>query len=408
MIIRPKAQLPNTTIGIDLPFSKSISNRLLIMNALSTEKVKIDGLSESDDTRILESLLPSPAYELNAGMAGTAYRFMLAYLCVKGEKHLLTGHQRMLERPIGPLVNALNELGAKIEYLNRHGYPPISILPSNLKGGEVRVNSSISSQFISALMMIAPQLEGGLKISFDGPVVSWPYVKMTADLMSKANISVQLSKAKIEVQEGEYDIVDATRVEKDWSSAAFFYSVFALSNLKSLKLNAITIESVQGDQQCTTIFQQLGVKTEPVEGGLLLSKMPISMQETELDMNDVPDLILPFVTAASFMLSSIKVKGISTLFHKESNRVEALQKELSKFGVNLTYDEHHLHCTRQGQIPKNVSINHYNDHRIAMCFAVLAALGVEIEMNNGSVVNKSFPRFWKELDKILAVDHSLF
>lgn len=408
MIIRPKKLNSSSTYTVEIPTSKSISNRLLILNALADDATKLIDLSESEDTKILTRLIKSELNELNAGMAGTAYRFMLAYLSLMGEEKVLTGHQRMLERPISPLVEALKILGAKINYLGQDGFPPLQIKPSKLRSAQLEIDGSLSSQFISALMMIAPLLDKGLRLNFKGEVVSRPYVEMTADLMANAKIELNLSEEFVEIKAGRYELPSELKVEKDWSSAAFFYAYFAISDLSMLMVKGLDLNSIQGDKTCAALFKLLGVNSEQQNEGVLLTKIPIQQEEIRVNMIEIPDLIPPFVVAAVFLQDSVKISGISTLFHKESNRVVALQTELKKLGIKLDYDRVQLRCQKVGKLPENVKIEHYNDHRIAMCFSVLVAKGLNISMSYESVVNKSFPNFWTEMDKFSSVHHSAF
>lgn len=408
MIIRPQKLNSSSTYTVEIPTSKSISNRLLILNALADDATKLIDLSESEDTKILTRLLKSELNELNAGMAGTAYRFMLAYLSLMGEDKILTGHQRMLERPISPLVEALKILGANINYLGQDGFPPLQIKPSKLRSAQLEIDGSMSSQFISALMMIAPLLDKGLRLNFKGELVSRPYVEMTADLMANAKIELNLSEDFVEIKAGRYELPSELKVEKDWSSAAFFYAYFALSDLSMLMLNGLDLNSIQGDKACAVLFKLLGVNSEQQNEGVLLTKIPIQQEEISVNMIEVPDLIPPFVVAAAFLQDTVKISGISTLFHKESNRVVALQTELKKLGIKLDYDRVQLRCQKVGKLPENIKIEHYNDHRIAMSFSVLVAKGLNISLSDESVVNKSFPKFWTQMDKFSSVYHSAF
>ena len=388
---------------IDLPSSKSISNRLLIAQALSGNTIVLENLSKAEDTVLLQKALASNKETVNVGMAGTAFRFLTAYYSISNGTKILTGSKRMLQRPIGVLVEKLKELGADITYLKNDGFPPLKIVGKRLKGGPLSIDASVSSQYISALLLIAPHLENGLQLSLKGEVVSFPYIDLTIDLQQQIGIDINRDGSLISVKNGAHTSNLQMVVEADWSSAAFFYQIVALSG-KSLFINNLSASSRQGDMNCFKIFEELGVKTEFLKEGALLTQHAHQVQSIlKLDMTETPDLIPPVAVVASQLCSKISITGTKTLYIKECNRVEALKTELAKLGVELNEVDGNCFEIRQSdktmENEKVLSFLSYDDHRIAMSLAPLA-LRYKIEIDSLHVVVKSFPTYWVEINKV--------
>ncbi len=387
---------------IDLPGSKSISNRLLIARALSNGQIRLVKLSTAQDTLELQNALNSDAEIIDVGLAGTAFRFLTAYYSMKAENIILTGAKRMKERPIGVLVEQLRALGANINYREKEGFPALQIRNGKLKGGKRSIDASVSSQYISALLLIAPYLEGGLELTLVGNVVSFPYIDLTISLQQLLNIEVYRKGNTITVSRGVYQSEQAVIVESDWSSAAFFYQYVSFSG-KSLFIKHINSKSFQGDVACWSIFKSFGVVTEFKDGGAFLS-FDSSLVENELtfDLTETPDLIPSVVVTASQLVEKITIIGTKTLYIKESNRVEALKNELIKMGSVLTEidgNSFEISGSKMIKPQEKIVFSTYNDHRIAMCLAPLAIFD-NIKLEDKKVVEKSFPTFWKELAKV--------
>ncbi|MEQ9351946.1 MAG: 3-phosphoshikimate 1-carboxyvinyltransferase [Vicingaceae bacterium] len=392
----------STRSKIYLPASKSIANRLLIMQALSNGSLALENSSTAEDTLLLEAALKSNESIINVGMAGTAYRFLTAYYaCQKGKTVVLDGAERMHKRPIKLLVDVLRTLGADINYLKEEGFPPLKINGKQLSVGKISIDGSISSQYISAILMILPLLETDSQLELTGRVVSLPYIDLTIGLMKAAGIQVQRKDNKVKVQNGIYGSLSPIKVEADWSAAAFFYQFVALSDL-SIELIDLDFNSLQGDQKTAHHFEKLGVKTEKTSQGLLLTKSTIPNHEfVTFDLVDCPDLIPAIAATAAQLIDKTVISGTSTLRIKESNRVEALQKELAKVNVeliDLEEDVIEIHKT-SGNTSHPVFGTH-NDHRMAMCLAPLVCVYQNIEIEAIEVVQKSFPSYWKEIEKL--------
>ena len=392
-----------TVPKIDLPSSKSISNRLLIAQALFGNTIVLENLSEAEDTVLLQKALASNEETVNVGMAGTAFRFLTAYYSISKVTRILTGSERMLKRPIGVLVEKLKKLGADITYLKNDGFPPLKIVGKRLKGGPLSIDASVSSQYISALLLIAPHLENGLQLRLKGEVVSFPYIDLTIDLQQQIGIDINRDGSLISVKNGAHTSNLQMVVEADWSSAAFFYQIVALSG-KSLFINNLSPTSRQGDMNCFKIFEELGVKTEFLKEGALLTQHAHQIQSIlKLDMTETPDLIPPVAVVASQLCSKISISGTKTLYIKECNRVAALKTELAKLGVELNeVDGNCFEIQRSDKTMENekgLSFLSYDDHRMAMSLAPLA-IRYKIEIDSLDVVVKSFPTYWIEMKKV--------
>jgi 3-phosphoshikimate 1-carboxyvinyltransferase len=381
---------------VELPVSKSIANRYLIISALAGKQFDLpDTLPE--DVRILRDALSSNSSEVNIGMAGTAMRFLTAnYALQEGKTVILTGVERMKQRPIAELIDALRKLGAEIEYMENEGFPPLRITGKKLKGGEVEIPASISSQFISALMMIGPIMENGLKVNLKGKVLSKPYILLTADCMQNCGVDVKLDGNTISIPSSEYRIAGLT-VEADWTSASYFYALAAARPNSKLLLNGLKIDSSQGDSILVDWFGKMGITSVQKENGVEISSSDKINFPTELDFTDHPDLAQSFAFLAAAQGKPVKLTGLDNLRLKETDRVAALKIELEKLGVSVLVEGSTM--TISGSISvKEATIKTYNDHRMAMSAAVLSTV-IPIEVEKPEVVGKSFPEFWEELKK---------
>jgi 3-phosphoshikimate 1-carboxyvinyltransferase len=397
---------------IRLPSSKSISNRLLIIRALASDGFDIAHLSDADDTLLLQELLQKirkhkdrlSMTELDTANAGTAMRFLTAYLSMVPGKWILTGSEQMKQRPIGILVDGLKSLGAQIDYLSKLGYPPVMIHGTSLRGREIIVDPGISSQFVSALILIGPKIPGGLTLHLSGPAVSFPYVKMTISLMKDFGIHVIQERSRIFIAEGDYIPCNFT-VEPDWSAAAFWYEAAALADYVDLELEGLTRESIQGDSVLSDIFRAFNVITEFTGKGVHLTKSSQPLQENQFKFNfsDHPDIAPAVITSCSMLGLHGLFTGLKSLQIKETDRLLALKTEYEKIGIKAeTYSTGNLIPAIEiiaGRVtcPPGLQINTYGDHRMAMTFAPLAILNGNIRIENPEVVTKSYPGFWNDL-----------
>jgi len=387
---------------ITLPASKSISNRALILNALSENPCEIQNLSDSDDTCILQRALKSADTHFDIGASGTAMRFLTAFFANKSDKQsiTITGSDRMKQRPIKILVDALNSLGAKIEYLEKDGFPPLRIFGRALEGGEIRLNGSVSSQYISALLMIAPLMKHGLKITLEGEIVSKPYILMTLEMMREFGVNADFSGNMIDIKPQKYRIVPFT-VEADWTSASYWYELLSIAGDGKIFLHGLRKNSFQGDRKTAELFENLGVKTDFRENGILLTANEKTCREMRYNFVNEPDLAQTFAVTCCAKNVPFEFSGLQSLKIKETDRISALISELKKLGYVLReFPENTLiwngeRCEAQ----KNPNIATYQDHRMAMAFAPIALMQ-SIEIQHPEVVSKSYPNFWADLDLI--------
>lgn len=390
---------------IHISGSKSESNRLLIFNALFNNPVQIGNLSNSEDTRLIQKALKTNSYLIDVGQAGTAFRFLTAYFAIKeGRTVVLTGSERMKQRPVGVLVDALINLGARIEYSEKEGFPPLKITGSNLINKEVELSAGISSQFISALMLIAPKLKNGLKIYLKNEVTSQPYIEMTARVLKVLGVIVSIKNRLIEIENLHFVQKQEWKIESDFSSASYFYSLLAISPTTSvLKLSDFRKNSLQGDSQVAEYFQKyFGIKTEFSETQIILSKNPtFRPQPFEVDLNPTPDLAQTIAVCSAALKIKCKLTGLKTLKIKETDRLIALHNELKKIGVNSVIEEDSIEITDFFDVCETPFINTYNDHRMAMSFAPLTVL-MDLEIENPNVVEKSYPDFWMNLESVFS------
>ncbi|NJW54083.1 3-phosphoshikimate 1-carboxyvinyltransferase [Salinimicrobium oceani] len=380
--------------------SKSESNRLLILQA-QFPNLRIENLSNSDDTQVLQTALAGPKTIVDIHHAGTAMRFLTAYLSAKeGVEVILTGSERMQERPIGVLVDALRELGAEISYEKQEGFPPLRIKGKNFEKDRVEVQANISSQYISALMLMALSLPRGLKIDLEGKVTSVPYIEMTLQLLRQCGITGTFENNSISINSAAHIDDKSLTVESDWSSASYFYSIAALSNTSEITLSSYREDSLQGDRSVAEIYQKLGVKTTFLEGEINLQKVEMEpLKVLELDLANSPDLAQTVAVTCFGLGVELKMTGLHTLRIKETDRLQALKNELEKLGGKVEITQDSLHLFASEVINSGVAIDTYNDHRMALAFAPLA-LKVPIYINDAGVVSKSFPEFWKDLQKL--------
>ena len=390
----------NTTIGIS--GSKSETNRLLLLQAQFPEII-IKNFSNSDDSRAMKNALVSEASVLDVGHAGTAMRFLTAYFaCQPGKEITLTGSQRMQLRPIAILVDALRNLGAKIDYIKDSGFPPIRIIGQDIVKNEISINADVSSQYISALLLIAPSLRNGLKLSLQGKITSWPYIQMTISLLQKLGVDVNMFNQIIEVKSIKpQDIAKKIiTVESDWSSASYFYSIVALSPIgTTISLSNFYSESLQGDRFVAEIYHEFGVETRFENGTITISKVNSHINEVKLNLINCPDLAQTIAVTCVGLGCRAVLGGLKTLKIKETDRLIALKNELSKLGAQVIITDDSLQIFETSDIASNIRISTYDDHRMAMAFAPLA-IKTDIIIENAEVVSKSYPEFWNDLKRI--------
>lgn len=385
---------------IKLPSSKSISNRVLIINALSMSDYPIENLSDCDDTNVMLRALDSDSSSFDIGAAGTAMRFLTALLAKTFGQWTITGTERMKNRPIKLLVDSINELGGKIEYAEKEGYPPLRIYGSALEGGELELNGGVSSQYISALMMIAPYMKHGLTLTLTGTIISRPYIHLTAELMRFFGAEVIITDNKIKVIPGEYQ-PKPYFVESDWSAASYWYQIVALSKDLHLELPHLYKNSWQGDAKGAELFSLLGVQTHYTKEGVTISKKEITTKKCIYNFVDQPDLAQTFVVTCCLLNIPFHFSGLQSLKIKETDRMEALKNEMRKLGYVLT-DKNNSILEWNGERcePSNEPIHTYEDHRMAMAFAPAALKIGKIEICEPHVVSKSYPDYWKDLKHI--------
>jgi 3-phosphoshikimate 1-carboxyvinyltransferase len=382
---------------VELPISKSIANRYQIIAALAGRPLNLPVLPPQD-VEVLRTALASETTEIHVGMAGTAMRFLTAYFAVlEGAEVLLVGDKRMYERPIEDLVEALQLLGAEISYLEKYGFPPLFVSGRKLNGGTINMSASVSSQFVSALMLVAPKMENGLTILLEGKILSRPYIELTAACMEQCGVDVAFDGNSIKIPSDEYQISDV-QIESDWSAASYFYALAAARPNSKLLLKGLRSDSSQGDSVIAKWFGKMGVSSVQREKGVEISSSKELGFPAELAFIDHPDLAQTFAFLAATLGMSIKMIGLDNLRLKETDRVSALQIELKKLGIRVSVEANTMNVS--GSIlSKNALINTYNDHRMAMSAAVVSTV-LNVEVENPQVVEKSFPTFWSELQKI--------
>ena len=392
---------------IQLPASKSISNRALIIYALSGGRNLPENLSDCDDTEVIIEALRYMPDEINIKAAGTAMRFMTAYLSVMRGTHVITGTERMQHRPIAILVDALRKLGAQIEYVGEEGFPPLRITGKKLQGGELAIPGNVSSQYISALLMIGPMLEDGLTLQLTGEIISRPYIDLTLWMMGEFGAEAKWSSADtITVAHKPYKSRDYY-IESDWSGASYWYEMVALSKDRDaeVKLTGLMDGSMQGDSTTRYIFSLLGVKTtfETQQKGIpqmvTLKKNGRGVGKLEYDFVNAPDLAQTFVVTCAALGIPFHFKGLSTLKIKETDRIAALKTEMLKLGFVIhDVNDSELYWDGERCEPNlEAGIDTYEDHRMALAFAPFAMRQEGLIINNPQVVTKSYPKFWDDL-----------
>ena len=381
--------------------SKSESNRLLLLQKLFPE-ISITNLSDSDDSQHMQEALSSNSSEINIGHAGTTMRFLTAFFSTQENRVVtLSGSERMHNRPIKILVDALRDLGADISYAEKEGYPPIKITGRKITKDFVQINGNVSSQYISALLLIASSLPNGLTIELLGEITSIPYIEMTLNLMSQVGVESQFEGQTISIKPFDSAQPQKLVVESDWSSASYFYSIIALSDIGSeIELSFYKKESLQGDSILSLIYEHFGVETVFRKSSIVIQKVSGSrMESLEVDLIKAPDIAQTIAVTCFGLGVSCKLTGLHTLKIKETDRLEALKAELTKLGAKISVTDHSLHLENSLGIISDIAIETYHDHRMAMAFAPLA-MRAPIEIIDANVVTKSYRNFWSDLKTI--------
>lgn len=407
MNLQLQSAISNLNATISITGSKSETNRLLLLQALYPNLV-LDNTSNSDDSEVMTKALQNTQFSvadsqlIDIHHAGTAMRFLTAFFAVsEGKEVVLTGSQRMTERPIKVLVEALQQLGAQIAYEKEPGFPPIRIKGQKITQSKVSIPANVSSQYISALLLVAPKLENGIELTLVGEITSVPYIKMTLALLNEIGVETKFEKNVITVKPLTTNSKQQTlTVESDWSSASYFFSLAALSNEAAIVLSSYKESSLQGDSALVEIYAKMGVEARFEANNLTLVKQPnFDYQSVTFDLNNTPDIAQTIVVTCLGLGIGCHLTGLHTLKIKETDRLEALRIELTKLGAAITVTNESLTLEPSKTILPNIAIDTYNDHRMAMAFAPLA-LRVPIIINNAEVVSKSYPDFWTDLKSL--------
>ena len=402
MTMRYKLSAPSVVrTTIQLPASKSISNRALIINALARGTTPPCNLSDCDDTLVMIKALAENNETIDIMAAGTAMRFLTAYLSTVQGTHILTGTERMQQRPIQILVNALRELGAQIEYAGKEGFPPLRIHGTELKGNELTLKGNVSSQYISALLMIGPVLKNGLRLHLTGEIISLPYINLTLQLMKEFGAKAAwTSENSIEVGPKPYTPV-SFMVESDWSAASYWYQIAALSEQAEIELMGLFRNSYQGDSRGAEVFSRLGITTEFTHEGVLLKKSNRLVEQLNEDFVDIPDLAQTFAVTCCLLGIPFRFTGLQSLKIKETDRIFALKAELRKLGYLLqdAQDSILIWDGERCQPEAQPVIQTYEDHRMAMAFAPAAFRFPGMRIAEPQVVSKSYPAYWEHLQQ---------
>jgi 3-phosphoshikimate 1-carboxyvinyltransferase len=391
---------PVEKLNIVLPTSKSISNRMLIINALSGNKFNLQNLSVSDDTKVMLEGLKNIGGTIDIGHAGTSMRFLTAYLTLQGKETIITGSERMKNRPIAKLVEALRSLGADVDYVEKEGYPPLKIGVKTPGNKSISIPGNISSQYLTAILLIAPYLPNGLALSIVGELVSESYLRMTLELMSLAGIDYSWVGSEIRIEPSEYK-PSTFAIEGDWSAASYWYQIACLMPDSKIDVSVLHAKSCQGDRACEQIFKPLGIETTFHDSCISLENNGNVTSFYEFDFINSPDLIQTVVVTCCLMGIPFRIAGAQTLRIKETDRILALQTELAKFGFEikepdpgfLTWDG------MQSEAQSEILIETYHDHRMAMAFAPAAINYPNLIVNDPDVVSKSYPTYWDDLEK---------
>jgi 3-phosphoshikimate 1-carboxyvinyltransferase len=388
----------NLTGKIRLPFSKSISNRLLVIQAFAKEPFCIHNLSESDDTIYMHKAFDNNSSKINIGHAGTAMRFLTAYYAAVGQSKIITGSERMQKRPIGVLVDALNSLGADISYIKTNGFPPIKTSGKLLNGKEINLNGSVSSQYISALLLIAPILPDGLTIKITDTLISSSYVALTLGMMHDFGILSSWKGNTIEIPHQNYQSRDYT-VEADWSAASYWYQLALLSDEAEIELEGLFNHSFQGDYAIADIFQLLGIETVFHSSGVTIRKREKKCDLFSYDFLNNPDMVQTLIVSLCLKGIPFKLTGAQSLRIKETDRIAALQQEMGKLGFRIHESQPGVleWDGKKSPAEKSIQIETYDDHRMALAFAPAALYFPGMVINDIEVVTKSYPNFWNDL-----------
>ena len=394
---------PNNIINnsFNISGSKSESNRLLILKYL-LKNIEIKNLSDSDDTISLQNALNSPSESVDIHHAGTAMRFLTAYFSIQVNKNYkIFGSRRMHERPIKILVDALNDLGADIKYLSKKGFPPLKISGKELNKDQVCLDANISSQYITALILIAPAMKNGLVMNLVGNITSRPYIEMSLSILKRIGVQTSFLNNTIKIKPFKNNKKIVQTVESDWSSLSYFYSIVALSKEANLKISSFLSNSLQGDKELVSIYKKLGVQTIFDNGIVKLKKdQKINLpKKIVLTLNDTPDLAQTIAVTCFGLGLPCDLFGLHTLKIKETDRLLALKTELEKLGANVEITNESLHLKKRKKFNSNIEVNTYDDHRMAMAFAPLAIIK-PIIINDPKVISKSFPSFWNILSEL--------
>jgi len=388
-------------VCIQLPASKSISNRALIINALGKGDFEPQNLSDCDDTHVMIKALTVDSDTIDIMAAGTAMRFLTAFLSVSKGTKTITGTERMQQRPIKILVDALRSLGAKIEYADKEGFPPLRITGNKLSGEQITLKGNVSSQYISAILMIAPMLEKGLQIKLDGEIISKPYINLTLQLMKDFGASAFWSEEKtIIIEPQPYSSIPFT-VESDWSAASYWYQMAALADNAEIELLGLFANSYQGDSKVAQIFSRLGIETTFTAQGVKLTKSGTCCERLEYNFINEPDLAQTFVVTCALMNVPFRFTGLQSLRIKETDRMAALINELKKLGyvIGEADDSILMWDGERCEVQPHLSIKTYEDHRMAMAFAPACLRVPSITILEAQVVSKSYPQYWEDLSK---------
>ena len=422
MIYQISSKKLRENVLIDLPASKSLSNRALILKGLCEEDCTLSHISDCDDTNVMMAALSNDESKfvfegeyrvIDIGAAGTSMRFLTAYFASQdGAKVIMTGSERICQRPVSVLVDALRSLGAEIEYIKNEGFPPLRVNGKKLTGGTLEIDGSISSQFVSALLMIAPTLQKGLTLRLLGEVTSIPYIRMTLAMMKNFGAVSEWDTEKniISISPQQYKATNYS-VESDWSAASYWYEVLCTSSsLKSLRLKGLFLDSIQGDKQVSDYFAELGIETKSCEEGVMITKTDKPLPETVTwNMSSQPDLAQTMICTLCWLGIHFEISGLHTLRIKETDRITALENELAKLGYIVEdADDDVMFWDGYTAIDDEVAIQliekqtfgpiaTYKDHRMAMAFAPLNNEANSIMIEDPDVVSKSYPNFWKDL-----------
>lgn len=396
-----KSQVENKEHKIIITGSKSESNRLLLLKALYPE-LELDNISNSDDSNLMTQALISNSDIIDIHHAGTAMRFLTAYLAIQeGKTFIITGSERMKERPIKILVDALNSLGANITYTDNEGYPPLKIEGKKLSNNKVSLKANVSSQYISALLLIASKLEKGLELTLEGEITSVPYINMTLALLDEVGVESSFKNNTITVKPNTNKIEPKTLVvESDWSSASYYYSIVAMCEVGTeISLSFYKENSLQGDSVLKEIYKHFGVKSTFNDNTVTLKKESTDLKPLTINLQNAPDIAQTIAVTCFGLGIACDLTGLHTLKIKETDRLVALKTEIEKLGGEVNITDESLHLSPSGKINKRVPIATYHDHRMAMAFAPLA-LKTSLIIEDANVVSKSYPTFWQDLKSI--------